>query len=99
MFYMNMRAFNEGEQADKYREKRMANTISKDNDESSRAERRHYKSLGDPDYENAKSQYDHQNRKDNITDKMNAIDGIKRHNRRHENLKEDCGIFESVEII
>lgn len=98
MFYMNMRAFNEGKQADEYSVKRMANTISKANDENSRADRRYYKSSGSPDYEKAKSQYDHQNRKDTITetDKLNAI---KRHNRRNEKIKENCGILESVKFI
>ena len=154
MFYMNMRAFNEGEQAEAYKKRKEEEKARKEKESDDRAERRYkaekiddnsYRWVGaghkmtpqNPNYgimhpiKTVKGVMNDNKRDDAIRDKtsqvkerdkngrptiytnkkeyehhgtakeiMDADNAIRKHFRRHpEKLKEDCGIFESVEII
>ena len=155
MFYMNMRAFNEGEQAEAYKKRKEEEKARKEKESDDRAERRYKAEKGDdgrynswvdagrkmtpqnPNYgimhpiKTYKGAMNDNKRADDIRNKtmqvkekdkngrpivytskkeydyygtpkelMDYGDAINKHFRRHpEKLKEDCGIFESVEII
>ena len=137
MFYMNMRAFNEGEQAERYKankayekakarkeeldrdSRRYNSDISnwKKHDEKLDIAHQHYP-LNGKDSDNSKAdknasnfnskawhaRYGNPNPENTIkarpmTDEeyKRATDSANRHDRRH--TKNECGIFESVEII
>ena len=147
MFYMNMRAFNEGEQAEAYKKRKEDEKLDKQIETEERAARRadcgiyrpnkncktgdkmtpqnpNYgikhpiktikgkkadkkleedilnKTNNNPEYNCYRSAGGNRSGRSVMIDYMNGNDAIKRHFRRHpEKLKEDCGIFESVEFI
>ena len=130
MFYMNMRAFNEGEQAEAYKKRKAEEEARKENERKERDKRRygsgsvgdrmtrynpnHYDYKGDKEknihgvdkmINSINGKIDDMDRKEIANEKLHRnsdiyddkYDAINRHLRRHP--KNECGIFESVEII
>ena len=128
MFYMNMRAFNEDEQADAYKKRKEEERLKREKEADDRAKRRYGSgSVGNKmtaqNPNHAKYKGDKEKNKSGITKIFNSINGgiddierkydtndilhrysninddkydaVNRHLRRHN----ECGIFESVELI